>query len=93
VKGCDLPEHVSEWVLGETSNVFEGSPFLGLVSGFLHVQDKFSDVTISFFNKSSMYQQVSFDKFVTYLWIISARSFMLGTPWNKPEIPVVRYLR
>ena len=53
VEWLNLPVSVSNWVLEETSNVFERSPFLGIVSWFHSSVDPFSKVTISRFHKRS----------------------------------------
>ena len=53
VEWLNLPVSVSNWVLEETSNVFERSPFLGIISWFHSSVDPFSEITISGFHKRS----------------------------------------
>ena len=53
MEGLSLPVYVTSGVLEETSNVFKRSPFLGLISGFLEVSNKFVEVTVSLFCEGS----------------------------------------
>ena len=46
-----FPVHVSEGVLVESGNVLERSPFLGVVSGFLSLVNKLSEIPIAFLSK------------------------------------------
>ena len=54
MKRVSLPVHVSSRVFKETSYVFEGSPFLGLVSRLFEVGNEFVEISISFLSKSSI---------------------------------------
>ena len=51
--GLGLPVDVSERVLEESSNVFECSPSLGLISWLLLCVNKLGEVTVSFFCEGS----------------------------------------
>jgi hypothetical protein len=51
--GLGLPVHVSEGVLEESSNVFECSPSLGLISRFLLGINELGEVTVGFFCEGS----------------------------------------
>lgn len=51
--GLSLPVHVSDGVLEESSNVFECSPSLGLISWLLLCVNKLGEVTVSFFCEGS----------------------------------------
>ena len=53
VKTSHLPESVSKWILEESGNVFEGSPFLCHISGFSSFSDEFCKIAISLLGKSS----------------------------------------
>ena len=53
-EGSDLPECVAEWVLKESSNVLEGSPFLCHISWLSSFSDELSVITISLLSKSSI---------------------------------------
>ena len=50
----ELPEGVAEWVLEETSNVFEGSPFLCHISSLLGFSNHLAEVTVCFLSESSV---------------------------------------
>lgn len=54
VKRVHFPEKVSEWIFEESSNVFEGSPFLGHISWLSGCLHEFSEVTISFLCQGSV---------------------------------------
>ena len=43
----NLPVGVSDWVLEEASNVFEGSPLLGIVSWLFHCVYEFAEIAVS----------------------------------------------
>ena len=47
VERINFPVSVSNWVLKESSNVFEGSPSLCIVSWLLCCVDKLSEISIS----------------------------------------------
>ena len=51
--GLGLPVHVSKGVLEESSNVFECSPSLGLISRLLLRVNELGEVTVSFFCEGS----------------------------------------
>ena len=53
VEWAKLPVCITNWVFEEASDVLECSPFLGIVTRFFCIQDELSEVTISFFCKSS----------------------------------------
>ena len=53
----DLPEGVAEWVLEESGNVFEGSPFLGHISSLLGLSNHFAEITVCFFGECSERQK------------------------------------
>jgi hypothetical protein len=52
-KGGNFPEGVTEWVLEESSEVLESSPFLGHVSWLLGLGDELSVITIGLLGQSS----------------------------------------
>ena len=54
VERLHLPVHVAEGVLKEASDVFESSPSLGLVTGFLGVVHEFAEVAIGVLGQSSV---------------------------------------
>jgi len=89
----NLPVGISDWVLEEASDVFEGSPLLCIVSWLFHCVYKLAEITVGGLHQSSIInQEVSFlfglDGAFTYLLTMSARSLMFGTPYMKPSIPV-----
>ena len=47
VEWLNLPVSVSDWILEEASDVFEGSPFLRIVSWLLHGVNELAKVAIS----------------------------------------------
>ena len=49
-----LPEGVAEWVLEESGNVFECSPFLSHVSWLLGFSDELSEITIGLLGEGSI---------------------------------------
>ena len=49
-----LPENVGKWVLVESCDVFEDSPFLGIVSWLGGLLNELSDFTIGFFSQGSV---------------------------------------
>ena len=51
--GVGLPVHVSNGVLEESSNVFECSPSLSLISRLLLSVNELGEVTVSFFCEGS----------------------------------------
>ena len=53
-KGGKLPEGVSEWVLEESSNVFEGSPLLSHVSWLTGFGNELHEVTIGLLGEGSI---------------------------------------
>ena len=53
----DLPVGVTEWILEESSDVFERSPLLCIVSWLLHCVDKLAEVSISGFHQRSKVKQ------------------------------------
>ena len=52
-KGGNFPEGVTEWIFEESSEVLEGSPFLGHVSWLLGLCDELSVITIGLLGQSS----------------------------------------
>ena len=53
-KGGNFPEGVTEWVLEESCNILEGSPFLGHVSWLLGLGNELGVITIGLLGQSSM---------------------------------------
>lgn len=53
MKWVEFPENITEWILEESGNVLETSPFLGHVSWLSCSSDEFSEITISLLCKSS----------------------------------------
>ena len=53
VQGVGFPVDVSRGVLEEASNVFERSPFLGLVSRLFQVRYEFVEITVSVLSQGS----------------------------------------
>ena len=53
VKTSHLPESVSKWILKESGDVFECSPFLCHISGFSSFSDELCEITISLLGKRS----------------------------------------
>ena len=58
VKRVQLPVCVAEGILEEASDVFEGSPFLCLVTGLFGVVYKLREVTVGFFGQRSKISQL-----------------------------------
>jgi len=54
VETSHLPESVSEWILKESCDVLEGSPFLCHISWLGSFSDKLSEIAVSLFGKSSI---------------------------------------
>jgi len=54
MKLCHFPEDITDGIFEESSDVFESPPSLGSVSRFLGILNPLSDITISFFEKSSI---------------------------------------
>jgi len=54
MKLCHFPEGITEGIFEESSDVLESPPSLGSVSRFLGILNPLSDITISFFEKSSI---------------------------------------
>ena len=52
-KSGNFPEGVTEWILEKSSDVLEGSPFLGHVSWLLGLGNEFSVITIGLLGQSS----------------------------------------
>ena len=52
-KGCKFPEGIAEWVLEESSDVLESSPFLSHISWLLGSCNKFGEITISLLSEGS----------------------------------------
>ena len=52
-KSSNFPEGVTEWVLEESSEILESSPFLGHVSWLLGLGNELSVITIGLFGQSS----------------------------------------
>ena len=50
----NLPVGISDWVLEEASDVFEGSPLLCIVSWFFHCVYKFAEITVGGLHQSSI---------------------------------------
>ena len=53
-ESCDFPEGISEWILEESCDIFKGSPLLGHISWLSSFSDEFCEITISFFDESSI---------------------------------------
>ena len=56
VERIQLPISVTNWVFVKAGDVLESSPFLGVVTRLLSVQDKFTEITISLFGQCSKYE-------------------------------------
>ena len=56
VERIQLPISVTNWVFVEAGDVLESSPFLGVVTRLLSVEDKFTEITISLFGQCSKYE-------------------------------------
>ena len=54
VKGLNFPVEVSEWILEESSDVLEGSPFLCHIARLSCRDNKLSEITVSLLGKSSI---------------------------------------
>ena len=57
VEGLGLPVEVADWVLEEASNVFEGSPLLGIVSWLFHCVYELAEITVGGLHQSSIIKQ------------------------------------
>lgn len=53
-EGSNLPESISKWVLKESGDVFECSPFLCHVSWFLGLSNELSEITIGLLGEGSI---------------------------------------
>ena len=91
VERIQLPVSVPNWIFVEAGDVLKSSPFLSVVTRLPSVENKFTKITIGLFCKRSK-QGIS-KLPVYYLPIMSALSLMLGTPKNRPSIPVRRCLK
>ena len=91
VQGVHLPVNVGEGVLEESSDVLEGSPLLGHVTGLSCGHNELVEVTIGLLSESSIVG-LSLG-YVIYLPIMSALSLMLGTPCMRPWIPEILCLK
>ena len=80
----DFPIDVTVWVLEETSDVLECSPFLGHVARLSCGSNELSKVTVCLLSKGSTYLKCLERSDYAYLPIISALSLMLGTPNMRP---------
>ena len=85
VEWIDLPIQVTEWIFGETSHVFEGSPSLSVVKRLLRIVNELAKIAVSVFSQCSnqlkpINNQNLNDIVTTYLPIISALSLIFGTP-------------
>ena len=54
VETSHLPESVSEWILKESCDILECSPFLCHISWLGSFSDKLSEIAVSLFGKSSI---------------------------------------
>ena len=79
VEDVHLPVGVSPWVLVEPRDVLEGSPSLGIISWLGHLSHELREVTIGLLGEGSATSNIS-PVWITYLPIMSARSFTFGTP-------------
>ena len=52
-EGSNLPESISKWVLKESGDVFECSPFLGHISRFFSSHNEFSKITVGVLSEGS----------------------------------------
>ena len=53
-EGSDFPEGITEWVLEESGDVLECSPFLSHVSWLLGSSDELSEITIGLLSEGSI---------------------------------------
>ena len=53
-EGGDFPEGITEWVLEESGDVLECSPFLSHVSWLLGSSDELSEITIGLLSEGSI---------------------------------------
>ena len=53
VERIQLPVSVPDWIFVEAGDVLKSSPFLGVVTGLLSVENKFTKITISLFCERS----------------------------------------
>ncbi len=56
VKRLHFPVKVTEWILEESSEVLEGSPFLCHIARLSCSKNKLLEITISLLGKSSIFQ-------------------------------------
>lgn len=56
MKRLNFPVSVAEWILEESGDVLESSPFLGHISGLSGGLNELSEITISLLGKSSIIQ-------------------------------------
>ena len=54
VERIQFPVSIADWVFVESSNIFERSPLLSVVSGLFSVEHKFAEISISFLGESSI---------------------------------------
>ena len=92
-KRLNFPVKITEWVLEETRNVLECSPFLSHIARLSGSSNEFGKITISLLCKGSIILWNLIIKVCTYLPIISALSLMLGTPNMRPWIPEILCLK
>jgi len=55
VERIQLPVSVPNWIFVEASDVFKSSPFLGVVTRLLSIEDEFTKVSVSLFSERSKY--------------------------------------
>ena len=64
-KGCNFPEGIAEWVLEESGDVLECSPFLSHISWLLGPSDELGEITVSLLSEGSSNHISSF----MHVWI------------------------
>jgi len=75
-KRLQLPVDITEWVFVKSSNILEGSPFLGHISWFSCGHNELCEITISFFSKSSILIYVNF-KSIKLIHLLTFQSCQL----------------
>ena len=90
-QGGNLPESVAEWVLEESRDVLEGSPFLGHVSWLLGSGNELGEIAVSLLGEGSANHVSS----LVHVWVTVHETF--NTSQSLPEVglrvlPIVQIL-
>ena len=83
-KSGDFPEGIPEWVFKESTNVLEGSPFLGHISWLLCFGNEFGEITVSLLSKGSTNHISS----LVHVWVTIHETFDTCEPLSEVRLRV-----